>query len=381
MISIAEHAADAGAGAEIIPLLQEALEILSACFSRQEMLREEQRADFAENMDNDGGVSINTDEDLQAQSQDIEGQSSSRAAENTTDSEPEEQSATIQAPITTEDLLDTTRASLSALTLLVALSDASALPTLSQMAQTLTETTLPRLLSELSDQDRAETALGTALERADFIATLANAEFKSASPQIPLEDILARLKFLTTDFDLSTNVPAMCIYADALVELASTATSFREPSAIASTCWVQLTQAQGLYARAIKVNDAESRDRKAQIYESRGDVEMLRFRLAKLSGEETGLSAAVRASAPTLSKNAGTYYRGAANLFKADGAVGAAKKAEVRGLIAAVLEGRVGGEWEMQAEVLRKRGDEAAAVAMHMMREGLLAPDWDQGLS
>lgn len=372
MISIAEHAADAGSGAEGIPLLHEAVEILSACFSMQEdMLREEQRVNSteeavdSEHVHDRGQPEGGDDDDDDDEDEDDDD-----------DSEAEAEYATIQAPITIGDLLDTSRASLNALTLLANFSEPSELPKLVQMAQTLTNTTIPQLIKSLPDDERAETEPEVQLESAEFIAALASAEFKTSAVSFP--EILSRLAIFDQQFDLETNVPAMCIYADALVDLSSTAVAFGSAD-FAPSCWTQLTKAQDLYARAVKVNNDETKDRKAQIYESRGDVEMLRFRLA--SAPEAKLSASVQASAPTLIKNAGTYYRGACNLFRADGDVVASKKAEIRGLIAGVLGEKISANVGPQVAALKQNGNAGAAVATDMMREGLLGQDWDEGLA
>ena len=367
MISLAELAADAGAQADSIPLLRESLEVLSACFSRQEMLREEQSVGFVD--EPQGGVPLEAEAPQEP--------SSSEPNVDSGEREAEEEFVTIQTPITAEDLLDTARASMSALTLLVSLEEATNIPTLAQMAYALTDIKIPQYLKELSEEERVKTEPETALERADFVTSLANAEYKTGS--ISFEDVLSRLQVLEA-FDLNGNVPAMCNYADALVEFASTAQNLGSTSSEKDgpTCWTQLGKAQDLYTRAVKVNNDDSRDRKAQIYESRGDVEMLRLRLASSQG--SGLSASIRSSAPTLVKNAQTYYRGASNLFRTEGDSSAAAKVEIRSLIAGVLEGRMSGQVEAHTNALKQRGDSAAAVAVDMMREGLLTCDWDQGL-
>jgi hypothetical protein len=105
----------------------------------------------------------------------------------------------------------------------------------------------------------------------------------------------------------------------------------------------------------------------------------LRFNLATTPA--AGLSTAIQKSAPTLIKNAQTYYRGAMNLFRAEGDAEAAAKVEVRGLIAAMLEGKLGGNVEQQViAALGQKGDAGRAVAMDMLRESLLPEDWDQGV-
>lgn len=371
MISIAEYLADAGAGPEGIPLLREALEILSACLSRQEMLREEERASFSGQQDDEGGVSLGVENQQPENPQ--EGPSSGMADDDSEDGE--EQYANIQAPITAEDLLDTARASINALTILVSLDESANIPTLAQMAYSLTDTKIPQYLKEIEPEQKVDVEPEVALERAEFISTLANAEYKTGS--ITIEDIISRLAVFES-FDLTAHVPAICIYADALVELASTSLSFGMPNT-ASACWAQLSKAQDLYSQAIKINNDESKDRKPRIYESKGDVEMLRLRLATSPETANSLSTSIQSSAPTLAKNAGTYYRGAATLFRSVDSV-ASEKAASRGLIAAVLEGKLNGQAEEAIKSLQSRADEGAAVSVEMMREGLLAPDWDRGL-
>lgn len=368
MISIAEYVTEHGILAsqtEAVPLLREALERLSACFSRQETLMEEQRQQFAD--DTDGGVSLGVADSMTATDQD--------EAASTRNSEANEQSASIQQPITPTDLLDTARASLSALTLLVSLDEPTNIPTLAKLAQSLSEEKIPQCLSQVQAEDMEELQADIALERAEFIAALANADYRLGS--ITIDDILSRLQTFES-LNLTTDVAVMCTYADALVEFATTAQTYGVSSAaVATTCWTRLTKAQDLYSRAIKVDDEEAKARKAQIYESRGDVELLRMGLASAEG----LSASIRSSAPTLIKNSQTYYRGATNLFKAQGDVEAARKVEIRGTIAGVLEGRLNGQVSDKVAVLQKMGDEAAAVAVDMTREGLLPNGWDQGLA
>ncbi|GAB7354396.1 hypothetical protein MBLNU459_g4894t1 [Dothideomycetes sp. NU459] len=370
MISIAENVTENGISTsqtEIVPLLREALELLSACYSRQEMLMEEQSQQFVD--DSDGGVSLGAEDFVGADGSDE--QVSARGSPDA------EQSASIQIPITSTDLLDTARASLSALTLLVLLDEPANIPTLAQLAQNLSEEKIPQRLSQIDAEEAKEIQSDVALERAEFIAALANADYRKGS--ISIDDILSRLKIFET-LNLTSDVAVMCTYADALVEFVTTAQSYGVSSTdVAATCWTQLTKSQDLYNRAVKVDDEEARQRKAQIYESRGDVELLRLGLA--SSEAAGLSASIRSSAPTLVKNAQTYYRGASNLFKAQGAVQGARNVEIRGAIAAVLEARLAGQVSDKVAFLQKMGDEAVAVAIEMTREGLLPDGWDQDLA
>jgi hypothetical protein len=374
MITIAEYVTEAGifsAQADSIALLREALELLAACFTRQEMLIEEQNAN---SMEAEGGVPV--EQKQQAPPAEPEA-SSSRAAEDA-DSEGEEEGeyVSVQAYITPSDLLDTARSSLTALTLLITLDDPSNVSPLAKMGISLVEDKIPQYLSQIEPDERTQEEPEAALERAQFHAALAVADLKLGTAAA--NDSLSRLQQAFEPLDTTTNVAVMCTYADSLVELTTTAENF-SPSSAATTCWSTLSKAQDLYAAAVKINDAEAKARKARVYESRGDVELLRFNLATTPA--ASLSAAIQKSAPTLIKNAQTYYRGAMNLFRAEGDVEAAGKAEVRGLIAAMLEGKLGGDVEQQViAALGQKGDAGRAVAMDMLRESLLPEDWDQGV-
>lgn len=350
-----------------VSLLQEALELLSSCFSRQEMLLEEQRMQFTDNQE--GGVSL--------ENKTSAGAAQPEAEASSDDEEGEQQSATIQMPTTPMDLVDTARSSLTALTLLVSLDGPSNLPTLASMAQALTDTKIPFYVSQLEQSEQAEVKEEVDLERAEFVAALAIADCRAGS--ITIDDFLSRLQVFE-GLDLNTNVGAMCIYADALVEFVSNLLLSRiVPKAHnpAQICWTQLSRAQDLYGKAVKINTEEAQERKAQIYEARGDVEMLRFRLATSSGES--LSASTKASAPTLIKNAQTYYRGATGHYRVTGDEPAAVKAEIRGLVAAVVGGMAS---EMAKEPLLapllQKGTDAHAVMADMMGEGLLGEDFEQ---
>lgn len=372
MITIAEYVTEAGifsAQADSVALLREALELLSACFTRQEMLVEEQNANSIEA---EGGVPV----DQQAPPAEPEA-SSSRAAEDAeSEGEEEGEYVSVQAYITPSDLLDTARSSLTALTLLITLDDPSNVSPLAKMGITLVEDKIPQYLSQIEAEERAQEEPEVALERAEFHAALTVADLKLGTATA--NDSLSRLQQAFESLDITTNVAVMCTYADSLVELTTTSQNF-SPTSAAATCWSTLSKAQDLYAAAVKINDAEAKARKARVYESRGDVELLRFNLATTPA--AGLSTAIQKSAPTLIKNAQTYYRGAMNLFRAEGDVEAAAKVEVRGLIAAMLEGKLNGNIDQQIiAALGQKGEAGKAVAMDMLRESLLPEDWDQGV-
>jgi len=287
LTSLAEQLSESGDVEGAIPLLQEALEVLSACLSRQEMLLEQQQADFEEA--EEGGVSLDQEE-RPASIPECEGSG---------------QYATIENPVTASDLLDTVHASLSALTTLAAITDPALLQTLSDMAQSLTEKKA-HVYVEMLPADAQESArFAAAMARANFIAALADSQYNAFL--IEAETYLTRLDTFSIP-GKDKDATALGSEAEARTEFATSvmARFERSPDLPADVCWKQLSLAQNLYTNATKLNNS------AQIYMSRADVEMLRHRIATLPN--VTVSDGIRKSAPTLAQNAQTYYKGAARL-------------------------------------------------------------------
>lgn len=312
--SLAEQFSESGRSHDAITLLQESLELLSSCLSRQEMLLEQQQADF-EDVD-EGGVALEADEQL----------------ESANESDVSEQTAHVETPITISDLLDTVHASISSLTTLVSLVEQSALQTYGDMAQSLTEEKAPSYVSLMAEDARDAARFSVGLDRAIFIAALADAQYGYMA--IELETYLQRLE----SFDLPAkqqSAHALCAEAEARTELCLSAIYRYQttPDAPIQLCWKQLSLAQDLYNTAIKLDDDDAKDRKAQAYHSKGDVELLRYRLAS-SGAST-LSDNIKKSAKTLVQNAQTFYKGSAQLARTDGDHELEAKAKQKWLIAA----------------------------------------------
>jgi hypothetical protein len=376
IITISEYVTEAGmlsAQADAPSLLQEALELLSACYTRQEQLVQEQNAN---SMDMEGGNEAITHQQQFAPA--IPSSPTQPAHSNSQDQDKaESEYATIQPYITPSDLLDTARSSLTALTLLITLSDTN-MSQYTKLGLTLTQDKIPHHLSLLDPEDRNQETPDISLQHAQWVSALTIADAKRGS--VSLCSCLATLESvfspLITDDATTTIVAALCAYADTLVDttlLSSLSSSNHQQ-------WTSLTRASDLYARACNVTSPDAVARKPHVYESRADTELLRFSLA--SSPSSSLAANVKNSAGVLVRNAGIYYRGAMNLFKAQGDMEASAKVEVRGLIAGVLEAKMAGA-KVDAKIvegLRVKGEFGRMVAVEMMREGLLAEDWEHGL-
>ncbi|KAK4951171.1 hypothetical protein LTR10_010143 [Elasticomyces elasticus] len=292
LTSLAEQLSEAGDSASAIPLLQEALELLSACCSRQEMLLEQQQADFA---DAEGGVALDMEDE-----RDLE-------LASTPGSEGSGEMATVESPITAADLLDTVHASLSSLTTLVALVEHHALDSLGDMAQSLTESKAPIYVNMLPESDRDSATFAVALDRANFVSAFADAQFNAF--MIEAETYLTRLEDVFNTTNKDRDIVALTSEAEARTEftLSVLSRSSHSPEIPAEPCWKQLKVAQDLYTAALKLESSP------RIYLSRGDVELVRHRVATLPAN-VKLADSIRKSAPTLAQNAQTYYKGAVRI-------------------------------------------------------------------
>ncbi|KAK4552220.1 hypothetical protein LTR86_010574 [Recurvomyces mirabilis] len=312
LTSLAEQLSDEDDTGSAIELLQEALELLSACLSRQEMLLEQQQIDL-EDIEG-GGVALDPDE----------------KPASTAGSDQSEQTVTIETPITASDLLDTVVASMSALTTLIALVEHHALDALGDMAQSLTERKAPTYIAEVTESERFKARFAIALARANFVAALASAQFDAFL--LEADTYLNRLSDVFSFEGKGTDTTSLSSEASARTELVLSLLQRYEgsPDLPADLCWKQLTLAQQLYTTATKLEST------AEVYLSRGDVESLRHRIASTPANK--LSAAVQRSAPTLAQNAQTYYAGAVKLASSEDA-GVREKALSRLSVATALRG------------------------------------------
>ncbi|KAK4634464.1 UPF0656 protein [Fulvia fulva] len=353
---LSEQLSDQDRAEDAVPLLQEALELLSSCLSRQEIMFEQHRLDFPDT--EDGGVSLDPEADeTPAPSTDVD--------------MAEEQSAIVETPIAASDLLDTVHASLSALTTLVPLTEPSGLQNLGDMAHSLTESKVPHYLSLLPAEDQDQARFAVALDRATFIAAYANAQFEAQ--MIELQTYLERLN----TFDIANkddDAGALCAEAEARTELVlSVMDRFDEtPDLPASLCWKQLSLCQDLYSKATKPTGEDIQERKAEVYKSKGDLELLRHRVANIP--KTDIADGVRKSAATLIQNAQTYFKGAVSHAKISGDDEVEEDAQQRWALAKAISALMhGGEGAGNAETLMEALEEC-------VEEGLVSEQLAQAL-
>lgn len=329
MTSLAEVLSESeeGSDEEAVNLLHESLEMLEGCLARQEMAIEQQKAEFPEGgeeaEEEEGGVPVegaNGVKDKTAEKDEPE------------EGEEEEQSAVIMAAVTGNDLLDTVHASLSALTTLIPLVGESALGNLGDMAHAFTDIKAPNYIALLpeDEQDTARTEVG--LARASFIAAYADAQFSARL--IELKTYIERLQAFDNIPGKDADAHALTTEARARSEVVLSAFDQSDSSSEfpTSDCWKQLSITQDRLTKASKLTTEDAKERKAEVYQSKGDAELLRYRLATIPGST--LSESIRNSGLTLLNNAFKFYKGAADHAKVLGDDDIADKAKRRmGLI------------------------------------------------
>jgi len=202
------------------------------------------------------------------------------------------------------------------------------------MAHALTEKKAHSYIMLLPEDNRDRARFAVGLDRAIFIAAFADAQFNSY--MVEFDTYKARLQ----SFDVpgkENSAHALSAEAEARSELVLSALdrSDDEFNTMAETCWKQLSVAQDLYTRATKIQSEDAVARKAGIYRAKGDVELLRHRLA--SSPNSPLAESTKRSAATLVSNAQTYYKGAAQLAMADNDDEMAVQAQQRWLISAEI--------------------------------------------
>ncbi|TKX27447.1 hypothetical protein C1H76_0284 [Elsinoe australis] len=367
--------------AEPASWLREALELLDACFSRQQMIYEEQAQAWNERDDGDpdGGVSLSSDP--------------RPATPSSTSTGRTEQSATVQSAITPEDLLDTCLASLSALTQLLSLTPTSSQPLASLATQLLT-TKIPPCISLLDPSLQAEYQSESSLAHATFTAALAEAEYTTRS--IPAETYLQRLTLFSTLDQSSTEVK--CDWADALISYATSTlpTSLSDP-----VSHEVLTQALTLYHSAISQlttpqkgsrkdadgamslslslvpkMDAEQEQRLGALHEAVGDADLMLFRVLGAMGEEATQVPGVvdvRGEAVRRVQLAREAYAAAEGAYTRSGDENGARKVGVRGVVSSLV---MSGRNEGAAVGIGKLVEAGRRVVRNMVDEQVLGGEW-----
>ncbi|KAF2225012.1 hypothetical protein BDZ85DRAFT_259495 [Elsinoe ampelina] len=340
--------------------LREALELLDACYTRQEMLFEEQNQAW-NTREEDGGVSLPS--------------IPRSATPSSATSAMSEQSAIVQNAVTAQDLLDTASASLSALTQLVSL-DANGAQTIASLAEVLLTTKIPFCISQLPPEDQDASREEAALAQASFTAALADVEY--TQQRISKDTYLERLSIFES-LNLQTT-EVQCDYADAMITFATSILP-SDPQKAEPETLAALEKATALYQAASSTLrkpssgkrdadgalslsltpkiDPEQEQRLASAIEASADARMLANRI-------TG-SGHIIQQIPMTYKDAETSY------IKAGDDISAAK-ASIKWLISSHLNN----DKRVLGNELAKRGPLAVKVLRSMIDEQVLGMEWKE---
>lgn len=352
LTSLAEALDDSNTNVDaVVPLLEEAIELFQRCLTLQEFRLSESQAlqDSTTNTPDadteDGGAPLTEPSPSQPP---------------TTD----EQWATILEPVTPSTLLDTILAQLETLTLLLSKTTASAsrpLAWLDEYSTTLL-TALPTYLTPLPER-----APEAALTRANLLAALADATFRADRLAFPAYERAVYDAYRS--LDLAADPKALSDKADAMLNFqASLRLHAREeqlPQQIVAR-WGAMTQAGAALAAAAKVDGVENLER---IHLARGDAELLRFATRTLTGYPGSVDAGV------LLRNAGVFYRGAANQAAVTGDQEAGRVRREAGIKNALVAA-LGGEMGLLGELLKTETRATREVLEEAVGDGLVEAAW-----
>jgi hypothetical protein len=347
-------------GLDITTLLEQSIELLRTCLSRQEIQYTEHLKQIASWEAEEGGVS------LTASSEDVP----SRAGTPSSDAD-QEQWASVVEPVTAQTLMDTTCALLDTLALscsLVALNDNKSLDTLYSIASDLFITTIPQYFSAVEPLSQKDIYLSSAHFRSAHLEASYHAHMVTA------EEFEQRLASIYNDTshapsDVTQSASYLTSYADALIAFNG---AFVDTDGNPNTRWKSLTKALDLLTTATKAPDAEN---VPEIHVGRGDLELLRLVVCKTPGVSGSLSTdKVKA---TLMKNAQTYYQGAVTIAQASIMLSRAPVVAVAKVKKAVVEGMDGGGVEPLRILMKGEMDKDVVVGVvkDMADEGLITEE------
>lgn len=281
---------------EAAQLLSEAVEIFQKCLALQEIRYASETGQNPQNQRVSGDVRIGGGE-RETSSHFPMGAGDENEDEDEQMGESE-QWATVQTPITKDQLLDTGLAGLGACTTLCPLATEGLgrpLVWVQDIANSLLKFRITPLSQDTGRQDEIS------LARANFSVALAEASFKSDGATDPATwEASIRAAFGESPrWNVSTYFQALCDKADAHIQLATIVTEQGTKTA-PTLAWKHYAFAAQSLSSAAGLEPL-----KAEINIARGDVDILRAKIEiPVAIQSRGL----------LLKNAGVYYRGARKL-------------------------------------------------------------------
>lgn len=417
--SLAEASLESGAQEagkyEAIPLLEEAVDVFTACLERQQKEYSQMQAEIAQAQasgEYQEAWEGKREEQPNAQEQDMETSSAS--------SDGPGDWATVEEPVTPETILETCTAQLGALTSLVGLYDPSTdLSNIEKRVQDglqTANTIIPALIQLVDNtppmkpipepQAGPTLSIGSAsteeeatttprddaiLAAAHFQASIAEVTYRSASSNSTQYAQAVEQAFGTlTKAPAGTSGPGLAwvniqsAYADALMDIASaladgpqyapTSPTFATDTEIQ---WTALTQAQSLLTQlsSAPYTSILAASRLADIFIARGDTDLFRFRISLFETAKP----AWRKSGPVLLANSGVFYRGARSYAEKAGALELRKTADAKAIVAEILKEVNGGSKDVK-DSWKGRSIDLGRVLEQMVEEGIVSRENVEGV-
>ncbi|KAI9771896.1 MAG: hypothetical protein M1840_001666 [Geoglossum simile] len=343
---------------EAMRLLEEAIELFQRCLSLQEYQFSESQ------MQMEGLIGAAEDQGT------LMGDGTSTTAASLEASKDDRWAAIVE-PVTQETLLDTSLAQLDTLTSLcgLAISGAgSGLAWIEEYSTSLIQNKISAFAKRTGRQKEV------ALVKANFYCALADVSFRTRQTDLKTYEKELFVAFNNEELgDITGDPEALSAKADALIAFCSAisdpshAPKDLDPGMLShlnKIRWNHLTLALGNLTTASKLPEARNI---AKIHITRGDVEMLRFRL----GQSPNSCELAQRNSEILLKNAGVYYKGAAGLARNMRIIDEAVEAEVKEMVAK----GVGGD-ELALRALKHSLKDHGEILEEMVEEGLLDQEW-----
>lgn len=391
-------------------LLEEAVQKFSECLTRQELEFSEAQRQIAELQEQDEVIAV----DESASAAEAAPSDTMETFSNSSDTPGDW--AIVVEPVTAESLLDTAIAQLGSLTALVGLysfPDVNMLNRISEIATPMINTKIPQYISLIqppsqdlepgptpgpsltlpshdpSSQEPKTSAKDDALvASANYRAAVLEALYRinlldtstyAAQLTDAFKPLILSASSSGTDLEPAA-INAISAYADAVLGFAAAISDAGFQDAVHDTpennkiLWTALSTTQSYLGRLTSPATTASLSpaRLADIFIARGDVDLLRFRLAKtpMPLQEWAKSA------KTLIANAGVYYRGARTYAERAGATDVQGIANMKAEVAEILRKEANGSAAGMEPMPRVWQDDMDKVLRGMVEEGLLEKAW-----
>ncbi|OXV11022.1 hypothetical protein Egran_01219 [Elaphomyces granulatus] len=327
---------------EALGYLREALELFQRCLVLQE-LRYTESQEQVERLEGDAGSRMEEPEGLSSQSQ------------------PNEEWATVVEPVTKSTLVDTAVAQLEALATLCGLLTGDSGSGLAWVEEYSSDLLKTRIAAYVEGTDRQHEV---SLARAKFWSALTEVLYRTG--RIDIETYKREINgAFGPDLDLANDPEGLCSKAETLMSFNSAAGDVASSGEFSGTSvlrWQALSSALDALSTASKLATAED---VPKIHLARGDVEMCRWRL----GHPPWNHQVSQESSSTLLQNAQTYYRGAAAIAQRNGAAEEERDGSCKEAFAAAL----GGDRDKLGKLRSVAGNDVLKAAEDMVEEGLVS--------